>query len=125
MHSSGHSSPYHIAFMDQFNYLKFQAGDSAPFKKTWLYAAILIIIIPIVSVLIWRQKRGFSSMGKRKVQSLSSQEKRVFNLLKEGKSNKEISSELHIEVSTVKSHLHKIYSRLGVKSRKEIVDEAT
>jgi len=55
--------------------------------------------------------------------TLSNQEKKVFNLLKKGKSNKEISSELHIEVSTVKSHLNKIYSRLGVKSRKEIIDK--
>jgi DNA-binding NarL/FixJ family response regulator len=43
-------------------------------------------------------------------------------LLKKGRSNKEIAQELHIEVSTVKSHLNKIYSRLGVKSRKEIVN---
>ena len=57
----------------------------------------------------------------QKIQHLSNQEKRVFNLLQKGKTNKEISSELHIEVSTVKSHLNKIYSRLGVKSRKDIV----
>ncbi|WP_298903325.1 helix-turn-helix transcriptional regulator [uncultured Psychroserpens sp.] len=56
------------------------------------------------------------------LKSLSVQERKIFTLLKDGKSNKEISDELSIGLSTVKSHASKIYSKLGVKSRKEILD---
>jgi len=53
-------------------------------------------------------------------EALSIQERRVFQLVSEGKSNKEISAELNIGLSTVKSHVHSIYGKLGIKSRKEI-----
>ncbi|MDX1476875.1 MAG: helix-turn-helix transcriptional regulator [Saprospiraceae bacterium] len=52
--------------------------------------------------------------------SLSVQERKVFELLASGRSNKEISSELNIGVSTVKSHVHRIYSKLGISSRREV-----
>lgn len=57
-----------------------------------------------------------------KLKSLSIQERKIFTLLQQGKSNKEISDELNIGLSTVKSHVSNIYSKLGIKSRKEIMD---
>jgi DNA-binding NarL/FixJ family response regulator len=39
-----------------------------------------------------------------------------------GKSNKEISDELNIGLSTVKSHVNRIYSKLEIKSRKDILN---
>jgi len=53
---------------------------------------------------------------------LTIQERRVFDLLKEGKSNKEIAEEFSVSVSTVKSHVNNIFPKLGVKSRREIMD---
>ena len=84
-------------------------------------------MILVVSVIINRLVFGKKSLKNHidtsnLISQLSVQEKRVLDLLKEGKSNKEISQELHIEVSTVKSHLNKIYSQLGVKGRKEIIN---
>ncbi len=122
---SDYSSPYYDSFLEQLSFMQFQA-DKTTSSFTWLKWLGLVLIIP-VAVFFWMEmthhqnaKNGNSNQS---VKALSKQEKRVYHLLKSGKSNKEISSELHIEVSTVKSHLHKIYSRLGVKSRKEIVDE--
>ncbi|MCD2259909.1 helix-turn-helix domain-containing protein [Psychroserpens luteolus] len=57
-----------------------------------------------------------------KLRSLSVQERKIFSLIKDGKSNKEISDELNIGLSTVKSHASNIYAKLGIKSRKEILD---
>jgi len=57
-----------------------------------------------------------------KLKSLSIQERKVFNLLKEGKSNKDISEDCNIGISTVKSHVSSIYSKLDIKSRKEVLD---
>ena len=53
---------------------------------------------------------------------LTVQERKVFDLLKEGRSNKEIAEEFSVSVSTVKSHVNNIFSKLGVKSRREIMD---
>ena len=53
---------------------------------------------------------------------LTVQERKVFDLLKEGRSNKEIAEEFSVSVSTVKSHVNSIFSKLGVKSRREIMD---
>ncbi|SDS65436.1 protein of unknown function [Formosa sp. Hel1_31_208] len=57
-----------------------------------------------------------------KLKTLSVQERKIFIFLQDGKTNKEISDELNIGLSTVKSHVSNIYSKLGVKSRKEILD---
>ena len=52
---------------------------------------------------------------------LTKKEKEILSQIKAGKSNKEIASELFIEVSTVKSHINKIYSKLEVASRAELL----
>ena len=54
-----------------------------------------------------------------KLLELSLRQKEVFDLILKGKSNKEIMAELHIELSTLKTHINQIYKILGIKSRKE------
>ena len=51
--------------------------------------------------------------------SLTPREMEVLALLTVGKSNREIATELYMGVSTVKSHLTKMYSKLGVSNRTE------
>ncbi|WP_081912646.1 response regulator transcription factor [Salegentibacter sp. Hel_I_6] len=52
--------------------------------------------------------------------SLSNQEIKVKILIQQGKTNKEIAEALFISLSTVKTHTSNIYSKLGVKNRKEL-----
>ena len=40
-------------------------------------------------------------------------------LIGDGKSNKEIAIELFIELSTVKTHINKLYTKLKIKNRNE------
>ena len=54
---------------------------------------------------------------------LTLKEREILGLIKEGKANKEIANQLFIGVSTVKSHINKIYSKLEVRSRKEVVSK--
>ena len=58
-------------------------------------------------------------------QTLSEREINVLKLLAQGKSNKEIGSALFISEGTVKSHLKRIFDKLGVISRTEAVTKAT
>lgn len=51
---------------------------------------------------------------------LTGRENQVGKLIQEGRSNKEISQELYIEVSTVKNHLHHMFEKAGVHRRSEL-----
>ena len=51
-------------------------------------------------------------------------EQDVLELLVAGRSNREIAQTLHVSESTVKNHLHALYSKLGVESRSQAVSEA-
>ncbi len=53
--------------------------------------------------------------------SLSSRERDVVNLLMEGKSNKLMASALHISERTVEFHLKNIYAKYQVSSRTELI----
>jgi len=50
---------------------------------------------------------------------LTYRERDLVRLVDEGKSNKEIARELNIELATVKNHIHRILSKLGVRRRGE------
>jgi len=56
------------------------------------------------------------------LRNLSVQERKIFALIMEGKSNKEISEISMIGLSTVKSHVNSIYSKLGINSRKDVLN---
>ena len=58
-------------------------------------------------------------------ETLSQREIEVLKLMAQGKSNKEIGSALFISEGTVKSHLKRIFGKLGVISRTEAVANAT
>ncbi|MCA9916640.1 MAG: response regulator transcription factor [Anaerolineales bacterium] len=53
------------------------------------------------------------------LEALSPREVEVLDLLSEGKSNAELASKLHIEVGTVKNHVHSILKKLGVANRRQ------
>lgn len=55
------------------------------------------------------------------VANLSKQENNIKNLILEGKTNKEIATELFVSISTVKTHITNIYNKLGVANRKELI----
>lgn len=56
--------------------------------------------------------------------ALSEREREVLNLIAQGKSNKEVASELSLSESTVKSHVSNIFSKLGVNDRTGAVTTA-
>lgn len=53
------------------------------------------------------------------VEALSEREIEVLRLVAEGKSNREIASELYLALGTVKTHIHNICGKLGAKNRTE------
>ncbi len=52
---------------------------------------------------------------------LTPQENKIVALIEEGKTNKEIAAEIHVSISTIKTHINNIYKKMNVKSRVELL----
>ena len=112
--------------------------DSKKVKLFWSdypSVAILLALTTSIIVVIWLriEKKKIqlliNSLKKENVEKstkiesklfeLSLRQKAVFDLILKEKSNKEITAELNIELSTLKTHINQIYKILGIKSRRE------
>jgi two-component system, NarL family, nitrate/nitrite response regulator NarL len=60
-----------------------------------------------------------SHVREAQLQDLTRREWQILDLVDRGLSNKEIGQLLHVEVSTVKNHTHRIFLKIGVHSRSE------
>ncbi|MEM5564478.1 LuxR C-terminal-related transcriptional regulator [Psychroserpens sp. AS72] len=100
--------------------------EKIPKQKGKTSSIILIPLIALISFFIGLFLNRLLKQNITKeinpIKDLSVQERRIFSLLKDGKSNKEISEKLNIGVSTTKSHVSNIYSKLNVNSRKDILN---
>jgi DNA-binding CsgD family transcriptional regulator len=94
-----------------------QLGDHGR-NKTVLIGLICFFTGILATILTLRNFRNRYAPLK----NLSVQERKIFALLLEGKSNKEISEVLKIGLSTVKSHIGNIYSKLSIRSRKDALN---
>jgi DNA-binding CsgD family transcriptional regulator len=92
-------------------------------RKSGISALVIISIVSIIVgfiiclIVIRLFKKNIKSLH-----DLSIQERKILSLIKAGKSNKEISEDLSIGLSTVKSHVNSIYTKLDIKSRKEVLN---
>ena len=59
--------------------------------------------------------------GSGSIDELTAREMEILRLMQQGVSNKTISRELGIELSTVKNHVHSILAKLGVHRRGEAI----
>lgn len=92
-----------------------------PIKTETNKIAIVIILACILTIIgFLAGKRGFKKS--KNFEKLSIQERKIYELLQQGKTNQEISNHFNIGLSTVKSHVSSIYSKLNVKSRIDIVN---
>jgi DNA-binding CsgD family transcriptional regulator len=61
----------------------------------------------------------------KKTQELSSREQQVLDLMIGGKTNAQIAQELFLSERTVRNHAYRIYKKLGVSTRVELLKEYT
>ncbi len=67
---------------------------------------------------------GINALDREKHTTLSDREKEVVALIGEGFRNKEIAQKLNISEPTVKSHLARIFQKLNVRTRSELISYA-
>lgn len=128
-----------IAIFLLFLTISFRITDA---RTIWLwnehaFIALILAIFLIVLALIWikiekNKTRNLIELIKNETLThnktsaedslgeLTVRQREVFDLILQGKSNKEIMSELSIELSTLKTHINKLYKILGIESRKHL-----
>ncbi|MBN2615971.1 MAG: hypothetical protein JXR71_09790 [Bacteroidales bacterium] len=105
---SSNQSPYFKSFRRQFPLSE---------RLLWPWAVLFLLLAGgVAAFLYFRNRHG------RRLKTLSVQERRIFELLQKGATNQEISDQCNIELSTVKSHVSSIFSKLNIRSRKEVMD---
>ncbi len=117
-----------------FNTLSANIPKATSLRPIWVYVligTIFGILLGWISYFIYMQHRILSKQTTPELQPtsrtdlyqlLSVQERKIFDSIKMGNTNKDIATEMHIEVSTVKSHVRNIYSKLGINSRREAMN---
>lgn len=54
--------------------------------------------------------------------TLTLKESSILQMIAEGKSNKEIAAVNFVEISTIKTHINNIYTKLGLQNRREAIN---
>ena len=96
-------------------FIVYPITEASGLDKRWFQTIGLLLLIVLM---VFAFKYLLRLFDNRKLGRLSQRESEVFNLIRTGKTNKEIALQLNVEISTVKSHVNSIYSKLGIKSRK-------
>ncbi|GAA3730345.1 response regulator transcription factor [Plantactinospora mayteni] len=79
------------------------------------------LVSPSVTVRLLRHLRSVGAPGSgRPARALSERETEVVRAIARGRTNQEIAAELFISLSTVKSHLSGIQTKLGLRNRVEV-----
>jgi two-component system, NarL family, response regulator LiaR len=73
-----------------------------------------------VSQALTRGLRQRSAVGREEAEGLTVREKEVLLLISDGKTNKDISEELHISIKTVKTHVSNLLMKCEVEDRTQL-----
>jgi DNA-binding NarL/FixJ family response regulator len=96
------------------------------YLKTEYYAAIIAVSFLAAGILIPRSKSTQTpNPDIKQLSELTQKELSILAQIAAGKSNKEIAAENFVELSTVKTHINNIYSKLGVNNRREAIKAYT
>ena len=102
-------------------YREFRKSLKGEAKPVWVFVIPAMILTALLIILFFIIRKRNAAKQMNQLAELTIQERKILDLLKQGKSNKEIADQFSISVSTVKSHVNSIYSKLSIKSRKEIM----
>jgi DNA-binding NarL/FixJ family response regulator len=88
----------------------------------WLDATLTTRIIAELIKECMKKKdrlKYLTQLGKAKMEMLSPREMEIMELLSHSMTNEEIAEELSLSEDTVKTHLHKIFKKAGIRNRVE------
>lgn len=86
--------------------------------------AFLVVynLLPLTWILRFQPRGPVGAPGLRERYGITSREREIIELIREGKTNREIADLLFISVATVKDHNYNIFKKTGVRNRVELVN---
>lgn len=119
---------YYIQFQDEISKISNDIVQQkySLHKNLNYILGILVLILTVYFISTVQKLRAIQTKEiKQKIESptLTNQEEKIANLILENKSNKEIADELFISLSTVKTHIRNLYTKLNVANRHELSDK--
>lgn len=99
-------------------------------RVIFILSALLAASFAMNLFLLFRKKKGTDKsavaeqQAKELIETLSIKEREILKMVHQGLSNKEIADKHNIEVSTVKTHVSRIYQKTGIRNRKEVASIA-
>ena len=95
--------------------------DVTPPDQPWTLAQVQRGEVPIAPTMAAKILRELTSPSEASIQSLTSRERQVLELLANGMANKEIAFTLKISENTVKNHLRNILAKFHLQNRVQAV----
>lgn len=120
--------PYNQNYKRKLQYHSGEELNRTPWN--WIFLTGLFALMSLFfgyRYFTLKSSLGLSSNEKEpafNVAVFTKQELKILQLIIKGDSNKEIAQQLFIELSTVKSHINKLYSKLGVNNRSDAIKKA-
>ena len=115
----------------QVVYDSVQAGAAGYIPKSWARSRICDAIRTVAgggTIFAEEVHDGMGAEIRRRAVAaqgrLTTREREILSLLAEGRSAPQIATQLYLSVSTVKTHQHRLYEKLGVADRAAAVAEA-
>ena len=112
-----------LQWLDYQRLARVQTGE----VYTFLIAVAFLALGVVIGVRVLRPSKGLAFDGNpNAVASLgiSARELRVLQELAAGRSNKEIAALLEVSPNTVKTHVARLFEKLGAKRRTEAINKA-
>lgn len=95
--------------------------SNSSIKNYILYTIGLLLIISVIINIYLFQKNSSKDVLKIDYKTiLTNQEQKIFELMHQKNSNKNIAEILFISISTVKTHINNIYAKLSISSRRDV-----
>ncbi|MEM1337445.1 MAG: helix-turn-helix transcriptional regulator [Bacteroidota bacterium] len=94
-------------------------------EKLALNRGVILVLVLVCMAMLFFTFRRRAAQKNTADPELSKQEITVRNLILQGKTNKEIASELFISLSTVKTHITNLYGKLNITNRRELFQKHT
>lgn len=124
--NSIYESSYIKVLEREVEIIKYKYGKTNNSASYFVILVLILIILCLTAYIVYMRKRyaklppvGKKSNPKQLIELLTKREKEILELVAKEYQNKDIAQELHLGVSTIKTHLSKIYQKLGVKNRQE------
>jgi DNA-binding CsgD family transcriptional regulator len=112
-----------LQWLDYQRLARMHSGDIYMF----LVAAAFLVLGIVLGMRIFSAHAPSAFDGNPKAQEalgLSERELEVLHELAAGRSNKEIAAQLHVSPNTIKTHVARVFEKLGARRRTEAINRA-